>query len=216
MIAANGLRDNVPASVGTPLHGVEVRVSDKDELLTRSPSVMLGYWKDPQATAATVDADGWLHTADKVRIDGKGHIFITGRLKEIIVLSNGEKVPPGDMEMAIALDPLFEQVLVVGEARPYLTALLVPEPEAYGHLLEHLKLPPDTGYDHPKVVEAVLERVAERLHEFPGFARIMRASLVDSPWTIDNGMMTPTMKLRRNRILDQHASDVGKLYQGHE
>ncbi len=215
VIAANSLADNIPASVGTALRGVEVRVGDKDELLSRSPSVMLGYWKDPEATAATIEPDGWLHTADKVRMDDKGHIFITGRLKEIIVLANGEKVPPGDMEMAIILDPLFEQALVVGEGRPYLTALIVPETEAYGHLLEHLGLPADTGYDHPKVAEVVLERVAKRLHEFPGYARIMRVRLVQSPWTIDNGLMTPTMKLRRNRILDRHAMEVTRLYEGH-
>jgi long-chain acyl-CoA synthetase len=214
VVSGNRLEDNRPDSVGTPLPGVEVRVGERQELLTRSPSVMLGYWADPQATAAAIDADGWLHTGDRVRIE-HGHIYITGRLKEVIVLANGEKVSPGDMEMAIALDPLFDQVLVVGEGRPFLTALLVPEPGAYAEWLVSLDLDPNTPYDHPRVREAALERIAERLSSFPGYARILRVQLVVEPWTVDNGMMTPTMKLRRSRILTHHAEDVARLYLGH-
>ncbi len=215
IISANSLEDNVPASVGPRLHGVEVRIGEQEELLTRGPCVMLGYWKDPDTTAACIDKDGWLHTGDKARIEDTGHIFITGRLKEIIVLANGEKVPPGDMEMAIALDPLFEQVLVVGEGRPYLTALIVPEAEALKTLLEDLGLPADTDPDHPGLMHDVLQRIAGRLSSFPGYARIVRAHLVPTPWDIENGLMTPTMKLRRGRILKQYSGEVSQLYQGH-
>jgi long-chain acyl-CoA synthetase len=215
VVSGNRLDDNIPASVGPPLDGVEVRSGDHDELLVRGPSLMLGYWKDPDATAQMVDAQGWLHTGDKVRIEGK-HLFITGRLKEIVVLANGEKVSPGDMEMAIGLDPLFEQVLVVGEARPYLGALLVPNPEALSELLGRLGLPPNPGYDHPRLTTAVLDRVARRLSGFPGYARILRAVLIDQPWTIERGLMTPTMKLRRGRILRHHADEVARLYAGHD
>jgi long-chain acyl-CoA synthetase len=215
VISVNPLQDNIPASVGTPFQGIDVRISEQDELLVRSPSTMPGYWKDPDATAATIDAEGWLHTGDKVRMD-HGHLFITGRLKEIIVLANGEKVPPADMEMAIALDPLFDQVLVVGEARPYLTAMIVPEPQAIIELLQQLDLPADTDYDHPQVQEVVMSRVSACLHDFPGYARILRVKLVREPWSVDNGFMTPTMKLRRNRILAHHTDDVDRLYLGHE
>ncbi len=215
IISANSLQDNIPASVGQALQGVEVRIGQHDELLTRGPCVMLGYWKDPDTTAASMDKDGWLRTGDKARIEVSGHIFITGRLKEIIVLANGEKVPPGEMEMAISLDPLFEQVLVVGEGRPYLTALIVPETEALKALLEHLQLPADTSLDHPGLISAVLERVAVQLSAFPGHARIIRVHLISEPWDIENGLMTPTMKLRRGRILEQYAGEVGQLYQGH-
>ena len=214
IVSGNPLYDNVPASVGPPLQGVEVRIGEQDELLTRSPAVMLGYWKDPDATAATIDAEGWLYTGDKGRMEG-GHLYITGRLKEIIVLANGEKVPPADMEMAIALDPLFEQVLLIGEGRPYLSAMIVPEPDAFGALLQQLGLPPDTAYDHPRVLEAALEQVNKRIHDFPGYAQIFRVDLVREPWTVDNGFMTPTMKLRRNRILEHCATDVERLYKGH-
>jgi long-chain acyl-CoA synthetase len=103
IISGNKVGDNIPDSVGEPLDGVRVRVADNGELLVKGDGVMLGYWNSPEATQRIIDADGWLHTGDQVRIES-GHIFITGRLKEIIVLANGEKVAPGDMEQAIAAD----------------------------------------------------------------------------------------------------------------
>ncbi len=214
IISGNPLENNIPASVGTPLNRAEVRIAKQDEIHTRSPSVMLGYWRDPEATAAVLDAEGWLHTGDKGRFEN-GHLYITGRLKEIIVLANGEKVPPGDMEMAISLDPLFEQALVIGEGRPYLSAIIVPQREEFSALLKKLGLPPDTGYDHRRIQEVVLLRIAARLHDFPGYAKVMRAKLVDEPWTVDNGLMTPTMKLRRGRILEHYSGAVAGLYAGH-
>ncbi len=99
--------------MGPALPGVEIRIGDGDELLARSPGVMLGYWNKPEETHAAIDVDGWLHTGDKARISD-AHIFISGRIKEILVTSTGEKVPPGDLEMAITQDPLFDQAMVVG------------------------------------------------------------------------------------------------------
>ncbi len=127
IVSANPLEDNIPGSVGVPIRNVQVKIGADDELLVKGPGVMLGYWNNHAATAQVIDPDGWLHTGDQARIDERNHIYITGRIKDILVLSNGEKIPPGDMESAIALDPLFEQVMVVGEGRPYLTALLVLE-----------------------------------------------------------------------------------------
>ncbi|HEY0822214.1 MAG TPA: long-chain fatty acid--CoA ligase, partial [Ramlibacter sp.] len=119
VVAANRLDDNVPESVGLPLPGVEVKLGAADELLVRGPIVMQGYWEDPEKTAATVDADGWLHTGDIGRIDDTGHVYIVGRIKDILVTSTGEKVPPADVELALGEDPLFEQVMVIGEGRPF-------------------------------------------------------------------------------------------------
>jgi long-chain acyl-CoA synthetase len=216
IISVNSLEQNIPASVGKPLAGVEVRIGANDELLTRSPSLMLGYWKDSEATAKTIDDEGWLYTGDQVRMED-GHIFITGRLKEVIVLSSGEKVPPGDMEMAIGLDGLFDQILVVGEGRPFLTALAVLDRDRYAKLAAELDLDaadPKTR-NAPGLKKVLIERIGGHLHRFPGYARIVDIAVVDEPWSIENGLMTPTMKLRRNRILERHASDVDRLYEGH-
>ena len=110
---------------------MQVKIGDSDALLVKGPNVMLGYWDNEAATKAMFTADGWLNTGDTARIDAEGRLYITGPLKEIIVLSNGEKIPPVDMEAAILRDPFFEQVMVVGEGKPYLAVLVVPNKELW-------------------------------------------------------------------------------------
>ncbi len=216
VISANPLEDNLPASVGVPLKEVETRVGKNDELLTRGPCVMLGYWNKPDATRQVLDPEGWLRTGDKVRVES-GHLFIIGRLKEIIVLANGEKVPPADMETAITRDGLFQQALVIGEGRPFLSALVVTDPELLDHLLRQLA--PGTGeardLDSDKVQQALLERVNACLHAFPGYARIHRLGVLQQPWGIEEGLLTPTLKLRRERIMTRYAALIESLYAGH-
>lgn len=216
VISANPVDDNDPASVGTPLRDVEVRIGPGGELLVRSPGVCLGYWRNPEASAALIDNGGWLHTGDKARIE-QGHIYITGRIKEIIVLANGEKLPPTDMEAAIARDPLVEQVLVIGEARPYLCALLVLNEGQWHAAARGLGVDPgDEGALRDPVVENwILQRIARQCSGFPGYAKIRRAALFLTPWTVENGLATPTLKLRRSRIIAHCADDIERLYQGH-
>lgn len=214
VISVNRLEDNVPESVGEPLAGLETRIGADQELLVRGPNVMLGYWRDPEATAQVLDPEGWLRTGDKARLE-RNHLYIIGRLKEIIVLANGEKMPPEDLEMAIAEDPLFAQVLVLGEGRPRLSALVVPDPDELASLLARLGLPPDTPDGDPRLKRALLDRIARQLHAFPGYAKIPHVLLARQPWSVENGFMTPTMKLRRTRILEHHAAEVERLYEEH-
>ncbi|HEY9149953.1 MAG TPA: long-chain fatty acid--CoA ligase [Gammaproteobacteria bacterium] len=217
VISVNRPDDNIPASIGTPLPGVEVRIGEQDELLTRSPAVMLGYWNNPEATSAAIDAEGWLHSGDKARMDEAGHLYITGRIKEIIVLGNGEKVPPADMEMAIALDPLFDQVIVLGEGRSCLAALLVLNPEEWSALAEELDVDPRSEKDlNSRFVEKALRaRVSRQLKEFPGYAQVRRLIPTLEPWTVEDGLMTPTLKMKRERILKQFAPRIEALYETH-
>lgn len=216
IIACNTADDNDPASVGIPLGNVEVRIGANNELLTRGPCVMLGYWNRPEATREIIDAENWLHTGDQVRIE-RNHIYITGRLKEIIVLANGEKVPPADMEMAIALDPLFEQVMVLGDSRPYLSVILVLNADQWKALANTLKLDPaDAAALKCEALEQeLLKRLAMQLVEFPGYAQVRRAACTLDPWTVDNGLITPTMKLKRDRIMARYADEIAALYAGH-
>ena len=217
IITANPLYDNKPASVGMPLPGVEVRVGHEGELMTRSPSVMLGYWNNPEATAKTIDEQGWLRTGDKVSIAQSGHITITGRIKDIIVLANGEKVPPSDMENAIALDELVDQVMVIGEGKPFLSALVVPNPEAFARIAQGLQLDPanEAVCCDENVVSIFMQHVEQRTQSFPGYAQVRSVAVVNEPWTPDNGLATPTLKLRRNRILERYQELTEKLYAGH-
>ena len=217
VVSVNGVDDNLPDTVGRPLQCVEVKLSDNGELLVRGPIVMAGYWRNPAATEAAIDPGGWFHTGDQAVIDDSGHITITGRLKDIIVMSNGEKVPPSDIEQAIAADPLFEQVLVVGEGKPYLSALVVVNDAEW----TRLSTGPATGSKEDlsrnsnRAEQALLARIAARMAHFPGYAQIRRVQATSGPWDITEGLLTATMKLRRQQIIARFAPEIDRLYEGH-
>ena len=216
VISVNRIDDNDPAGVGILLEDVEARIGDQDELQVRSPGVMLGYWAGDADTAAMIDSDGWLHTGDKARLEN-GHLYITGRLKEILVLANGEKVPPADMEMAICMDSLFEQALVIGDNRPYLSVLLVLNPEQWALLAQRLGLDPKdpSACNHRQIREVVLERVARQISTFPGYARIRDVACQLEPWSIEDGLLTPTLKLRREQVCQRFTDDIERMYADH-
>ena len=214
VVCTNRVDDNEVASVGQALPDVNVKLGNDNELLARSPGVMLGYWHNETATKEIIDADGWLHTGDKAKIEAE-HIYITGRLKEIIVLSNGEKVPPSDIELAIATDPLFEQVMIIGEGKPYLSALVVLNKLQLGQLCSDLSLQNDTDPNSEAIINNLMQRVKNRLSTFPGYAKIYRIHAGLEPWTIENALITPTLKLKRQPILDKYKNVIEEFYSGH-
>jgi len=211
IISVNTMEDNQPLSAGKPLPGVSVMIGDNHELLVKGPNVMLGYWNTEESI---IDQEGWLHTGDKVRIDKKDRIHITGRIKDIIVLSSGEKVPPEDLQLAIATDPLFEQVLVVGENRPAMTAVVVVNPSQWKLLAQRLNLSPadETALNSPSAKQFILNKIAFRLKEFPGYAKIYRVHATLDPWDIDSGLMTATLKIRRKQVLEKFHNEIEQLY----
>ena len=215
VVSTNKLIDNDPFSVGHVMGNIEVKLGDDDELLVKGPTVMLGYWGNEEATKDVIDSDGWFHTGDKAKIENK-HIYITGRIKEIIVMSNGEKVPPADIELAIGSDSLFEQVIVIGEAKPFLTAVITIEEESWKTLAKQLEVPVDSAsLDSEKVKTVFLERINNQLTDFPGYTKIIRAHIVIKPWDIDGGLITPTLKLKRSKIIETYQEEIIKLYHGH-
>jgi len=216
-VCSNLIEDNLPESVGRLLPGVTVRLGENNELFVGGPSVMLGYWQRPDATAATFDAEGWLRTGDIAEIIDE-RIFIRGRIKDILVTSTGEKVPRADLESAISRDPLFEQVVVVGEGKPFLAALIVVERGAWTQTAAELGLnsssPAALGSSEAK--NAALKRIAALTQDFPSYARIRDVHLTLDPWTVDNGLMTATQKLRHARILEHFEDVIQTLYARHE
>ncbi len=216
VVSSNRLADNKPASVGQALPDVEVKLGKENELLVRSPGLMMGYWNNEEATKAIIDEDGWLHTGDVGRIEGE-HIYITGRLKEIIVMANGEKVPPADLELAIATDPLFEQAMIVGEGKPFLSALVVLNRTNWEQLASTLAVPADkeSSLDIPEVQQELLNRIKEKLAPFPGYAKIFRAEATLEPWTVEAGLITPTLKLKRNCLIEKYEDTIIGMYEGH-
>lgn len=217
VVSANRPENNIPESVGEPLPGIEVMTGVNDELLVRSPGVMMGYWNRPGETREAVDMEGWLHTGDQAEIVNN-HIFIRGRLKDILITSTGEKVAPAEMEMCITQDPLFDQALVIGEGRPYIAALLVVNLPAWESLAAALSLNPDdpAALDSPVTTEVALAKMKELLHAFPGHARVRAVHLTLEGWSVENGLLTPTMKLKRPEIEKRFLAEIRQLYAGHD
>jgi long-chain acyl-CoA synthetase len=184
--------------------------------MIRGPNVMLGYLNNAEATRALIDADGWLNSGDTARIDESGHVFITGRLKEIIVMSNGEKIPPVDIEAAISRDTLFEQVMLIGEGKPYLCVLANLNHTQWKKFAAEKGFAPDaSALQDPAVEKALVARVAAQMKEFPGYAQVRRIKASLDAWTVDNGLLTPTLKLRRARVVDKFQAELDQMYTGH-
>ena len=215
--SANCPLNNIPASVGQAIPGVQLKIGDKNAVMIKGPNVMMGYWNNEEATRAMIQADGWLNSGDTGRIGEQGHLFITGRLKEIIVLSNGEKVPPNDMENAIARDPLFDQVILLGEGKPYLTVMTVLNADRWRKLAAESGIDPlnENLLRSEHAEQLILQRVAAQITEFPGYAQVRRITATLEPWTVENGLMTPTMKLRRAKVLEKFNAEIDQMYAGH-
>jgi long-chain acyl-CoA synthetase len=190
VIAVNRDDDNDPGSVGPPLPGVEVRIDANGELLARGASVMRGYWRNDAATHAALDADGWLHTGDLAELRN-GKIYIRGRAKDILVMSNGEKLSPQDVELAILRDSVFEQVMVIGEGRPYPVLLAV------------------TQEDDEKTL---VRRANDQLKSFPRWIRIRNVIATREAWSVENGLLTPTLKLKRPALLQAMKARIDAAY----
>ncbi len=219
VVCANRLEDNLPTSVGLPIPGVQVKLGINNALLIHGPNVMLGYWQNPEATKAVISDDGWLNSGDIASIDAQGRVTITGRLKEIIVLSTGEKVPPADIETAILRDPVFEQVMLVGEARSYLSILAVLNTDIWEDVAKQntldINLSDLSSQQQLQVEKILLDKITHLTREFPGYAKIRRIAIIPVPWTVKNDMLTPTLKLRRSKVLDYYQDEVAQLYAGH-
>lgn len=190
VVSVNRPEGNVPESVGPALPNVEVMLGEQDELLVRGPNIMLGYWDNEEASKAAVDAEGWLHTGDVAEIKDS-RIYIRGRIKDIMVLSNGEKFSPQDAEMAIVGDDTFEQIVLVGEGRPFIGMIAV------------------TANSNEK---ELIKRANERLQHLPRYIRIRRVITTKEPWTVDNGLLTPTLKVKRLKVLEAFKDRINDLY----
>lgn len=217
VVSVNRVEDNLPATVGKALPEVEVRLGAQDALEVRGANVMLGYWNNTPASQALLTPDGWLNTGDVAHIDAQGRITITGRIKEIIVLNNGEKIPPQELEAAILADPLFEQAMVVGEGKPYLSLLAVVNRERWEEAARERGLPGEwpENLQLPQARAFALARVAQRIKTFPGYARIRRIALIEEPWSLENDLLTPTLKLKRNKVMEKFRGEYAKLYEGY-
>ncbi|HCS12200.1 MAG: long-chain fatty acid--CoA ligase [Zetaproteobacteria bacterium CG06_land_8_20_14_3_00_59_53] len=214
VLTVNPERRIKPETVGPALPGVQLRLADDGELLARGEMVMQGYWHRPEETSAVLEADGWLHTGDIAEMDSEGYVRIVDRKKELLVLSNGEKVPPARVEKRLAIDPVILQVMVIGDQRPYLTALVVADEGGLGRHWQKEKgreLPSD--WRQNKAVKGwLLERMHAACDVLPSYMQVRNFVFVDSEWTQASGMLTPTLKFKRRSIMQRHQADIDAVY----
>jgi len=194
LISANRPNQIRIDTVGPVVGGVEVKLAEDGELLARGDCVMAGYWQDDKATAETIK-DGWLHTGDLAEISDDGFITISGRKKDIIVNSGGDNIAPSRVEAFLSIEPEIEQVMVTGDKRPYLTAVIVPA---------------DTGNNtSEQQIKAAIDRANLRLSQIE---QVRKFIIADAPFTVDNGQMTPTLKVRRHIVQQVYANKIEHLY----
>jgi long-chain acyl-CoA synthetase len=210
VVATNTPDDNLPGSIGKPLPGVTVRLSGSGELLVKSPSCMIGYWDDDALSRQAVDAEGWLHTGDLARFADE-HLYIVGRLKDLIVLSTGEKVAPSEIDARVAGSDLYDHVLFIGNDRPFVAGLVALNREAWKRFSTELGLTPD-DLEAPDARAAILRRFETELSDLPRHAKVRDVHLTLDKWTVGNGLLTPLLKVRRAALEARYASEIEALY----
>lgn len=214
VIAANTPTRPKMHTVGPPLAGVEVRIAKDGEILVRGANVMKGYWQDPEATRRTV-VDGWLHTGDIGHLDEDGYLVITDRKKDFIKNAGGDMIAPQRIEGLLTLEPLIGQAMVHGDRRPYLVALLVPEEERAKEWAADNGKSKDlrTLIDDQEFRKAVAEAVGRVNAGLPAAERVRRWSLLAEPFSVPNGLLTPTFKVRRHRVREVYGTTLQQLYE---
>ncbi len=207
--------DICPGSVGRPVPGIEVKLAEDGELMVKGPVVMMGYYNKPEETAKIIDK-GWLLTGDLAEIDAEGRVSITGRKKELIVLSNGKNVYPQPVENMLLQIEAINQAVVFGDNQKFIAALIVPDREVLSRISPELDLA-GKSFQDAAASEAFRKYLKGKLNDLnenlPDYERIRKFSIITEEFSMTNECMTPTLKLRRNRIAEIHRENLSKLFQ---
>lgn len=221
VIAANRLEFAKLGTVGLPLPNVEVKIAEDGEILARGESIMQGYYNDPVATAEALDTDGWLHTGDIGEFDEDGYLRITDRKKHLFVSSGGKNIAPGPIEELVGSSALISQIMLVGDDKPYITGLIVPDFEYVKQTLSEQGIPtPDIRSVEGRqqlvesdVVQGLVDADIRRLQrELANYERVRRFELIPEEFSVDNGMMTPTLKIKRKEVLKTYNHLIEQMY----
>ena len=200
-------------TVGRPLPGVTVRIDDDGEILVRGDIVFSGYWRNPEATAEVQDPEGWFHTGDLGSLDGDGYLSITGRKKEIIVTAGGKNVAPAVVEDRIRAHALVSQCLVIGDRRPFVAALVTLDDEAMNVWCEEHGMSPDADLrDDPALRRAIQAAVDDANAAVSKAEAIKTFRILPSDFTEANGMLTPSLKVKRNVVEKEYADEIASIY----
>lgn len=214
VVSVSTKQDHAPGTVGRVLANLEVRLANDGEILIRGPSVMLGYWRDPQATA-TILQNGWLYSGDLGDWDEAGRLKIVGRKKELIALATGKKVSPSEVESLLVASPLVEQAMVVGEGRNHIAAVIVPNPTALRDEIRRRRLwvwSKRRAVSHPQVVELYRQEIARVLADLPASHQVRKFTILTRGFSIERGELTSKLSLRRPVIESHFAKEMSSLF----
>jgi long-chain acyl-CoA synthetase len=204
-------------SVGKPIPGVEVKIDVDGEILTRGPHIMKGYWNDPKGTGEVIDRDGWLHTGDVGLMDSEGFLYITDRKKHLFVSSGGKNIAPQPIENLFMSSRYVEQFVLIGDRRMFLTALIVPDFDALKEYADARNLPYASQSDltRLKEINELIEKdIASIQKDLASYERVRKFTLLDRPFTIENGEITPSLKVRRKVVEERYADLIESMYRG--
>lgn len=203
-------------TVGTPIPNVEIRIAADGEIMAKGPNIMKGYWNDEEATRESLTPDGWLHTGDIGMFNDRGHLVITDRKKHILVSSGGKNIAPQPIESMLTASPLIDQALLIGDQREFCTALLVPEREAceawakqHGHTYGSW----ESLVASEELYRAIQSDVQQLQRDLSKFERVRRFRLIPTPFSVDNGLLTPTLKVKRKAVVHQYADLIETMYE---
>ena len=227
VLEAYGLTETSPAlttnklekfkfgNVGPAIPNVQLKIADDGEILAKGPNIMKGYYKDPEGTAEAIDSDGWFHTGDIGELDEDGYLKITDRMKSILVTSGGKNVAPAPLENALVLSPYIEQVMIIGDQRNFLSALLVPNFEKLEAFAKEKSIPSrdrEALVKDPQVIELFEREVETAMEPFARYEQVRKFVLLPREFTIDEGELTPTLKVKRKVVFDHFGEEIESLY----
>jgi long-chain acyl-CoA synthetase len=217
VLTVNRLENYKFGSVGKVIPGVELKIADDGEILARGPNIMQGYWNSPEATKEVIDEDGWFHTGDIGMIDSDGYVYITDRKKHLFVSSGGKNIAPQPIENLFLASKYIEQFVLIGDRRMFLTALIVPDFDALREYADARNLLYKNNNDlvSQKEVHDVIEKdIALMQKDLASFERVRKFTLLAKPFTIEDGELTPTQKVRRSIVEQRYAHLIESMYQG--
>jgi len=216
VISFNRPDANRLGTVGKPLEAVQVIIAEDGEILTKGPHIMAGYFKADEKTAEVIDADGWFHTGDIGELSEDGFLTITDRKKDLFKLSTGKYVMPQPLENALASEPIIDQAVVIGDGHKFAAALIFPNPEHLKLLAGTLRLPNSNSFEQmigSAAVVSHIDKLVQKANEhIPHWSTIKRFVLIPGELTVENALLTPTMKVKRAAVKARYAAEIAALY----
>ena len=216
VLCVNRLDDYKFGTVGTTIEGVEIKIAKDGEILARGPNIMMGYYNNPDATHEAIDTDGWFHTGDVGMFDAEGHLMITDRKKHLFVSSGGKNIAPQPIENHFLESKYIDQFVLIGDGRMFLTALIVPDfdtlkdwarGQSFGFTTE-LEL-----VTKPEVRSLFQAEIDTIQKELPNYERVRRFELLPAALTVENGEITPTLKVKRKVVEQKYSQLIEKMYE---